>query len=293
MIHKLETSESHKEALEYMMSVCECDQLMNGNARTLYIPIPIWYTRTMKQFFPLLSLSRQKIEIELELEDINNLVVCENTENVVSVKVDASRGKIKLQCSEVKAHSHIDNHLKAWYYIDYIALDNLERDMYIKNNHSHVYNTVITQSEKITKNISKIDMYFNIPIKQIIFVFTSHDNFEFCKFKTARFIFGKSSTDTMHNFDHTYYSLIQDYYHNMNHAYDENIFSYSFALNSSISEHNGSVHFGQLKTKILETEGPFEDKDGNIIENVNVHIYARGYNVLHTQDGYGKVEFKV
>jgi hypothetical protein len=79
----------------------------------------------------------------------------------------------------------------------------------------------------------------------------------------------------------------------MSHPYEENIYSYSFALNSSISEHNGSVHFGQLKTKILEIEGPFLDKEGNNVENVNINIYARGYNVLHTQDGYGKVEFKV
>jgi hypothetical protein len=294
MIHKMETPEPHREALEHMMSVCECDKLLDGSARTLYIPIPIWYTRTMKQFFPLLSLSKQKIEIELELEDINNLLVCENTENVISVKLNlASNQKIKLQCSEVKAHTYIDNHLEAWYYIDYIALDDLERDLYIKNNHSHVYNTVMKQSEKISLKISKTDLHFNIPVKQIMFVLTSHDDFEFCKFKTARLIFGKSTTDTMHNFEHTYYGIIQDYYHNMSHPYEENIYSYSFALNSSISEHNGSVHFGQLKTKILEIEGPFLDKEGNNVENVNIHIYARGYNVLHTQDGYGKVEFKV
>jgi hypothetical protein len=47
-----------------------------------------------------------------------------------------------------------------------------------------------------------------------------------------------------------------------------------------------------LKTKILAINGPFKTKDGIEKKNVDIQIYARGYNVFHTNEGYGKVEFK-
>ena len=133
----------------------------------------------------------------------------------------------------------------------------------------------------------KLDLYFTTPIKQLIFVITdTSDEFNFLDIESARLMFGENSNEKMQLFSADYFSMIQDYYHNLCIPYDENIYSYSFALNSSLSEMNGSVHFGQLKSKILEIHR-------NAPKRINVHVYGRGYNIFRTHDGYGTVEFKI
>jgi hypothetical protein len=293
ILHKLETKEGHKEGLETMTASCDCDSFLDGHAKTLYIPLHLWYSRTMKQFFPLLALSKQKFEIEISIEKLENLITCENSDKLVNVNLNIlQNGEIKVSCNPTQSHTHIENTLDAQYYIDYIGLDDTERDMYISNYQTYVYNSLVYQNESLNKNVSKVDLHFNIPIKQLIFViYNKNDLFEFLSFDTAQLIFAKTNNDMM-LFTSNYYSLIQDYYHNLCHPYNENIHSYSFALNSGISEHNGAVHFGKLKTKILAINGPFKTKDGIEKKNVDIQIYARGYNVFHTNEGYGKVEFK-
>ena len=286
ILHNLETTEAHREGLEIMTKLCECDELLTGEARTLYIPLHLWYSRTMKQFFPLLSLSKQKLELHVELEVLENIVTCENSEHVIQVHTLVQNDKIRIQCKPVN-HVDIDQVLNCEYYVDYIAIDDVERDLYIHNNQTHVYNTVLYQSEKIPQNSQKIELHFNIPIKQLLFVITdSTDMFEFHTFNTARLVCGSDISESTQYLSSEYFSVIQNHYHNLCNPYNLNVFSYSFALNASLSEHNGAVHFGLLKSKILELKGLKH-------ENMNVHIYARGYNVFHTQGGYGKIEFKV
>tara|TARA_B110000977_G_scaffold199291_1_gene286245 strand:- start:6813 stop:8102 length:1290 start_codon:yes stop_codon:yes gene_type:complete len=293
ILHKLETTESHREGLEMMTGMSECESLLNGDARTLYIPLPLWYARTMKQFFPLFTLKRQSLKIVIELESIENLIECENEENVVDVSTTSQNGRVKIQCNPAHSHTIIESVIDAEYYIDYIVVDDIERNVYLEKNQTHVYNTVLYQTEKLKNDTSKILMHFNIPVKQLIFVFTdNNDMFKFYKFTSARLIFGKSANDLMNKFSSDYYTLLQDYYHNKCHAYNENIHSYSFALNASVSEHNGAIHLGQMTSKILDMNGPFIKDDGTEIKNVSIHIYARGYNVFHIQEGYGSIEFK-
>lgn len=285
ILHQLETNESHKDGLHAMMAMHSCEDCLSGEAHTLYIPLILWYSRTMKQFFPQLALSKENLKIEIVFESLENLVYCVNDDAPVNVQiVTQSNGKIKIQCTTSNYVENISKTISGQFYIDYIALDHIERDLYLKSNQQHVYNLVLLQSESITTANAKIELHFNIPIKQLLFVIhKSHDDYEFLTFSDARLLFGQIGTDTMTNLGSDYYKLVQNHFHNFASS-EDNIYSYSFALNSGYTEHNGAVHFGRLPTKVLEINGlPYP---------VSVSIYARGYNILHTNQGYGKVEFK-
>ena len=318
LLHKLETREGYKEGLECMMGMNECSDMDEGEARTLYIPLHLWYSRTMQQFFPLLAFHNQKIYIEIEFESFKNLVVVsENIDHLINVTLTtSSTGVVKLKIQDALQNelANFNNIIDGEFYIDYIILDHIERDIYLKTPHDHVYNLSLLQSERINSDTAKVELHFNLPIKQLIFVITDNsNNFEFTPFHNARLLVGQAGNDTMDNQSSDYYSLIQNYYHNVCHPENENIYSYSFALNSGISEHNGVVHFGKLPTKILEINGVIdsyatyrhqkkpEESKTEIIDSITgpnptifltIHIYARGYNVLRTSQGYGRVEFK-
>lgn len=319
ILHKLETHEGHKQGVALMMSDCQCEDLLNGDGRTLLIHLPLWYSRTMQQFFPLLAFHRQKIYIEIEFEDIAKLVVCENAEHVVNVTMNVTKsGHVNIQCSDSTVV--VDKHIHGDFYIDYVKLDNIERDIYLKTRHADVYNLVLLQDETVQSNNMKVQLHFNIPIKQLVFVITTESElFEFYTFTNARLLLGNTQA-TMDLQDAHYYKLVQKYYHNLC-IPEEDIYSYSFALNASITEHNGAIHFGKLENKIFEINDiitNYIDTKVNqeLIENQTskrrelenifyakthpsygsirlvLHVYARGYNVLHTNQGYGKVEFK-
>ena len=314
ILHKLETRESYKEGLECMMGMNECSDMDEGEARTLYIPLHLWYSRTMQQFFPLLAFHNQKIYIEIEFESFENLVVSEDSGHTVDVTLTPlSRGNVRLNIAPINPTKDFNNIVDCEFYIDYITLDHIERDIYLKSPHDHVYNLSLLQSERINSDTAKVELHFNLPIKQLIFVITDNSNgFDFTPFHNARLLVGQAGNDTMDNQSSDYYSLIQNYYHNVCHPENENIYSYSFALNSGISEHNGAVHFGKLPTKILEINGvidsyatyrnqKYNESKSDIIKSITgpyptifltIYIYARGYNVLHTTQGYGRVEFK-
>ena len=301
ILHVLETNSGHQEALEQMTGMNDCEALDDGHARSLYIPLHLWYSRTMKQFFPLLSLHKQKVHIEIQFESLENLVVCDNSGNVVNVNMTVlNNGKVKFTCNEAdNTHeiSNVDKHIHGEFYIDYIALNDIEQKNFIKNEVSHVYNLVLMQDEIIKSDNAKIDLEFNLPIKQLIFVLTdNNDEFYFSSFSDARLLFGEVGNQSMKSRDGDYYSKIQNHFHNLCNPSNIKIYSYSFALNASLTEHNGAVHFGKLPNKILEINGALQSlrlqKQDPSLSRVRIYIYARAYNIFYTSQGYGKVEFK-
>lgn len=295
ILHQLETSSSHKDGLEAMMQTSTCNTLCDGSKKTLYIPIPLWYARSMKQFFPIIALHKQKVLLEIEFETIENLVVCEDNNHVISVDLGVlQNGKVKLTCV---TDNGIDPNLKniimdAELQIDYIFLNDIERDAFLTNKQEHIYNFVQYQNEVIRSNNAKIDLHFNIPVKQIIFILTdANDDFTFYSFDTARFMFDQ---DSMNTYPAHFFETLQNHFRNFANPIYENIFSYSFALNAGITEHNGAIHFGKLKRKYLEVSGALtairNAKNDDNINSLEIHIYARGYNVLHTNKGTGKIQ---
>ena len=289
VLHQLETSSGHKSGLESMMGVHNCEDCLSGNRQILHIPLILWYSRTMKQFFPQLALSNEKVNIEIEFETLENLVQYINDETPVQVQlVPQPNDKVKVRCTESNYVENVSRKLPGQFYIDYIALDNTERDHYLKTDQLHVYNLTLMQTEIIKTTNAKIDLHFNIPIKQLLFVlYKDNDKFDFLTFQKARLLFGKVGNDSMNMLSSDYFSMIQSYYHNKA-SNNGHIYTYSFALNSGYTEHNGAVHFGKLPTKILEITGT----NASVTQPFNIAIYARGYNILYTNQGYGKIEFK-
>ena len=289
LIHQLESSINHLEALNTLTGTHEAINGLNGNTQTIYVPLPLWYSKTLRQYFPLLAISQQKLSIDITFEKFENLIETDGNINFVSLNLYQSKNKIftQLQASFQQLFDSnnilIPKTFSFQFYYDFIILNDLERDILLKEEQQYRFNTNILQKKYISSNIEKIDLQFNTPIKELIFVFTKEEDndFNFLDFSKGRLLFGEIGTESMELFDSSYFSILQNYFHNFSIS-DKNIFSYSFCLNSTIGEPNGAIHFGKLPTKLLEIHGA---------ENTYIHIYARSFNVFDTKQGYGNLEF--
>ena len=286
ILHNMESSTNHLNSLYNLTSTHIADNGMNGNFQNVFIPIPLWHSKTLQQYFPLLSITNQKLTLQIEFEKYENLITSDGDITNVSLQLKTTAKKVftLLNVHNLNIldsnNNIISNRFSFNLYIDYIIVNDIERDIFLKNEHSFTFPTHEKQVYFMKNNIEHIDLQFSFPVKQIIFVITSHEfnDFTFKSFSTARFIL---SDTYMNYYSPDYFSSIQDYYHNFS-INNNNIFSFNFSLNSFIGEPNGFIHFGKLKNKVLEIHGA---------QNNFIHIFARSINVLNISNGFGNLLF--
>lgn len=265
---------------------------LSNNIDTLYIPLILWESYGIENYIPFCSIFNSKIKLELEFANLDDLYIYppQTDKFIVQPKLMVKNNKITLNLSVLTlpaSTNHIDS-FKVDMLSDQIILNKEEQKLLQKQKQEYVFPQLLHQTEKISGNIHKVYLQFNIPIKQIIWVITDYetiDNYEFRDFEQAQFILG----DTSHSnnslyFSADYYKYCQSYYHNEG-IPEYNIFSYSFALRPYFGHPSGLVDFSKLKVKILELKGD--------IKNKYIHIFANGINVLETDNGNSNIKLKL
>ena len=285
VLHNLESTTSQLDTLNILTGTHNADNGINGNSQNLFIPIPLWHSKTLQQYFPLLATSQQKFVLQIEFEKLENIILSDGDITNISLQLKTASNKIftKFNVYNINIldsnNNIIPNHFSINLLIDYILLNDIERDLFLKNEQSFMFPTHQTQVHFLKNEIEHIQLQFSFPVKQIIFILTSreHNDFNFNTFNVARLLLSDTYMDY---FTSDYYSTIQDYFHNFC-VNDKNIHSFNFSLNSFIGEPNGFVHFGKLKNKVLEIHGA---------QNNYIHIFARSINVFNTAQGFGNLK---
>jgi len=121
-------------------------------ARTLYIPLQFWFCRNPGLAIPLIALQYHEVRINVEFEQWINCVYYEISTTGV-------------------APTSIQSLTAASLYIDYIYLDTEERRRFAQQTHEYLIEQLqFTGAESITSSSNKIQLNFNHPVKELVWV---------------------------------------------------------------------------------------------------------------------------
>ena len=130
-------------------------------ARTLYIPLQFWFCRNPGLAIPLIALQYHEVRINIEFEQWINCTYYELTTGQT-------------------APTSIQSLTAASLYIDYIYLDTEERRRFAQQTHEYLIEQLqFTGAESITSSSNKIQLNFNHPVKELVWV-VQRDSFVDC-----------------------------------------------------------------------------------------------------------------
>ena len=126
-------------------------------AKTLYIPLQFWFCRNPGLAIPLIALQYHEVRINVEFEQWVNCVYYEGT-----------------------ATTAVQSLTAASLYIDYVYLDTEERRRFAQQSHEYLIEQLqFTGAESITSSSNKIQLNFNHPVKELVWV-CQRDSFVDC-----------------------------------------------------------------------------------------------------------------
>jgi hypothetical protein len=130
-------------------------------AKTLYIPLQFWFCRNPGVAIPLIALQYHEVRINVDFQSWQN---CQYYENVLG-------SPFALPQQSLAAAS---------LYVDYVYLDTEERRRFAQQSHEYLIEQVqYTGAESITSSSNKIQLNFNHPVKELLWV-VQRDSFVDC-----------------------------------------------------------------------------------------------------------------
>jgi hypothetical protein len=133
-------------------------------AKTLYVPLQFWFCRNPGVAIPLIALQYHEVRINVDFETWENCTYAETT----TLGVPARPNALSLAAASI--------------YIDYVYLDTEERRRFAQQSHEYLIEQVqYTGAESITSSSNKIQLNFNHPVKELLWV-VQRDSFVDCSY---------------------------------------------------------------------------------------------------------------
>ena len=134
-------------------------------AKTLYIPLQFWFCRNPGVAIPLIALQYHEVRINVDFETQPNCVFAPRVGGV--------------------ANPTLGSLAAASLYVDYCYLDTEERRRFAQQSHEYLIEQVqYTGAESITSSSNKIQLNFNHPVKELLWV-VQRDSFVDCSNNSA------------------------------------------------------------------------------------------------------------
>lgn len=243
---------------------------------TLYVLLPLWFTKELSQALPLISLGYHDITIDVEFRDLIDCIYNGNDKSTLS-----------------GFDLHIDY---AYLWADYIYLDKWERQMFIEREEINYLieqvqeNVFSVQNAETNKNY---ELVFNMPVKELIWLYRSqyYENINRWDYYQAYDIvtgLDKSplefaglqfnGLDRSSKRDADYYRLVQPVLRH-NSSNNDYIYFYCFANKADILQPSGTANFSQIDDARLILQFY------SYITTGYVHVWAVNYNFLKIKKG--------
>ena len=138
-------------------------------AKTLYIPLQFWFCRNPGVAIPLIALQYHEVRINVDFETWQN---CQYFEEELGLPAPAPAQSLAA----------------ASLYVDYVYLDTEERRRFAQQTHEYLIEQLqFTGAESITSSSNKIQLNFNHPVKELVWV-CQRDSFVDCTTPAPSFI---------------------------------------------------------------------------------------------------------
>jgi len=277
--------------------------------QTLYIPLEFWFNRHTGLALPLIALQYHEVKINVEFNSLQYLCnITPQTNAQAILNRVANQGLVA--CS---------------LYVDYIYLDTEERRRFAQVAHEYLIEQLqFTGTESVTSTSNKIQLSFNHPCKELVWV-VQNPSYNDCTSQVNapwRYTDAQlgnpvavakiqlNGQDRFSEREGTYFNFVQPYqHHTATPATGINV--YSFALKPEDLQPSGSCNFSRIDNAVLNltlTPATFktnintfpsataEDNESNPFTvptqaSANVNVYATNYNVLRIMSGMGGLAY--
>lgn len=146
--------------------------------KTLYIPLQFWYCRNPGLAIPLIALQYHEVRINVEFEQNYNCCYADVAQSDAYGTLPTYPSTINLG-NGVTAVSQLQL-VAASLYIDYVYLDTEERRRFAQQSHEYLIDQLqFTGDETVTASSNKIQMNFNHPVKELVWI-VQRDSFVDC-----------------------------------------------------------------------------------------------------------------
>ena len=263
----------------------------NTNSR-YYIPLQFWFNRNVGLALPLIALQYHEVLLKIEIRELDSLILTNGT----SVAVNGEIEEFSI-------------------FIDYIHLDNEERQRFAQNSHEYLIEQVQnTNHDTLQDGNNSVSLDLNYPVKEIVWALrhnqrgtkdinskvnkTSSDingndwfnysatsinqdlNYStFDTFNTAKLVF--NGLDRFKERDALYFRQVQPIQYHSN-VPKKHIYVYSFALKPEQHQPSGTCNFSRLDNAQLILTG---------VKQSDLLLFATNYNILRIQGGMGGLAY--
>jgi hypothetical protein len=239
-----------------------------------WTPLPFWFCRNPGLAIPLIALQYHEVKLNLTYRDwVPNIS---------------------------------GRDLKPEVWVDYIYLDTDERRRFAQVSHEYLIEQVQHQSKEFSSQKDEVNLIFNHPVKELIWVPSSRSGSQETTPKPfeGTYQLKLNGQDRFAKMDSTYFTRVQPWkYHTggslnlvdsgtrldsmlKNNFITDYIHVYSFALKPEEHQPSGTCNFSRIDSAVLKY-----DLTSTGISGSTLDIYAINYNVLRIMSGMGGLAY--
>jgi hypothetical protein len=245
--------------------------------RTLYTPLPFYWTRTAGNALPITSLNFTSASISVEFETLTNCVV----RSSLNTKV--------VKCSDNSSLSSDD--LRAALETTQVYLDQFERDRFSASNFDVLITQVQVQAPRISSEDFHVDLRFNHAVIELIWAVRRSCNASTNNWFDYRGIAGMdpiesvrmdlNNTPRIPELEGQWFRLVQPYqFHSV--LPNNCVYCYSFALQPEQMQPSGSLNFSRFESVTMN----FKLQKGLLQSgSAQLLIFARSHNIIKHREG--------
>jgi hypothetical protein len=255
---------------------------------TLYIPFEFWFNRHTGLALPLIALQYHEVKVNIEFNDLRYLC------NIVGGTASTFTNFLNQR-----------GLVAASLYVDYIFLDTEERRRFAQVAHEYLIEQLqFTGEESVTSTSNKINMSFNHPVKELIWIVQNPENIDCNSANNKPYCYMDDNRenpvavakvqlnghDRFSEREGKYFNRVQPFQHHTA-SPGTGINVYSFALKPEDLQPSGSCNFSRIDTATLHLTLTSATIKKSSSASANVRIYATNYNVLRIMSGMGGLAF--
>ena len=290
--------------------------------RTLYVPLPFFFTMTSGTVLPLVSLQFHDVKIYAEFNHIEDAIVNHRAhhEGCATRTVVRENQQNSVCLTPINSSSRLDDvnnvHIDTALEICYVYLDVDERAKFAEGTFEMLVTQVQTYRQSTTQASNNLRLDFNHAVIELIWFIRhssstdANDHFNFSgvsePITQANRDPLKSATLRLNNqmrfggkdVDASWYRLVSPYQHHSS-IPESFVYVYSFALFPEDPQPTGTLNFSRIDNATLNLEldpNLFNDNTkGGGIDSSNhsaeICVFARNYNVLRFASGLGGLAY--